>query len=74
MPHSGCKTFITVTSFPVSLLPCLLTHNQSCFWLIDEGGRVKSGSTLRPDVAVKPADFRDFVHRDFSFWVGGQRQ
>lgn len=38
MSHSGGKTFITVTVFPVSLLACLQTHNQPCFWLIDEVG------------------------------------
>lgn len=36
---------------------------------MDEVGRVKSDSTLCPQVAVQPADFRDSVHRDFSFWV-----
>lgn len=70
MSHSGCKTFITVTSFPVPLFACLQTHNQPCSWLMDEVGRVKSDSTLCPQVAVQPADFRDSVHRDFSFWVG----
>lgn len=38
MSHSGGKTFITVTTFPVSLLACLQTHNHPCSWLIDEVG------------------------------------
>lgn len=71
MSHSGCKTFITVSSSPISLFACLQTHNQPCSWLMDEVGRVKSDSTLCPLVALQPADFRDSVHRDFSFWVGG---
>lgn len=73
MPHSGRKTFITVTSFPVSLFACLHTHNQPCSWLIDEVGRVKSDSTLRPHVAVQPADFRDCTQglQFLGWWVYG---
>ena len=65
------KTFITVTSFLISLFARLQTHNQPCSWLIDEVGRVKSDSTFCPHVAAQPADFGDSVHRDFSLWVGG---